>query len=138
MNGLGVNNVLECIVCLLLLFVICFLAEFPLNKQDVSLRLRSVFIGGRGSREWSLSNCSETDARQRKHLYGSLLDNNLISLIMAVRTQFESSNDIGVFARLTNAYCLVGIGGSENFYSTFESELSDHIPVIHTSIGEFR
>lgn len=54
---------------------------------------------------------------------------------MAVRTQFESSNDIGVFARLTNAYCLVGIGGSENFYSTFESELSDHIPVIHTSIG---
>jgi translation initiation factor 6 len=56
---------------------------------------------------------------------------------MAVRTQFESSNDIGVFARLTNAYCLVGIGGSENFYSTFESELSDHIPVIHSSIGKF-
>jgi translation initiation factor 6 len=55
---------------------------------------------------------------------------------MAVRTQFESSNDIGVFARLTNAYCLVGIGGSENFYSTFESELSDHMPVIHTSIGK--
>ena len=55
---------------------------------------------------------------------------------MAVRTQFESSNDIGVFARLTNAYCLVGIGGSENFYSTFESELSDHIPVIHSSIGK--
>ncbi len=55
---------------------------------------------------------------------------------MAVRTQFESSNDIGVFARITNAYCLVGIGGSENFYSTFESELSDHIPVIHTSIGK--
>jgi translation initiation factor 6 len=54
---------------------------------------------------------------------------------MAVRTQFESSNDIGVFARLTNAYCLVGIGGSENFYSTFESELGDHIPVIHSSIG---
>ncbi|CAF1033683.1 unnamed protein product [Rotaria sp. Silwood1] len=57
---------------------------------------------------------------------------------MAVRTQFESSNDIGVFARLTNAYCLVGIGGSENFYSTFESELSDHMPVIHSSIGDCR
>lgn len=56
---------------------------------------------------------------------------------MAVRTQFESSNDIGVFVRLTNAYCLVGVGGSENFYSTFESELSDHIPVIHSSIGMF-
>ena len=55
---------------------------------------------------------------------------------MAVRTQFESSNDIGVFARLTNAYCLVGVGGSENFHSTFESELNDQIPVIHSSIGE--
>ena len=54
---------------------------------------------------------------------------------MAVRTQFESSNDIGVFTRLTNAYCLVGIGGSGNFYSLFESELSDQIPVIHSSIG---
>ncbi|CAF1552129.1 unnamed protein product, partial [Didymodactylos carnosus] len=57
---------------------------------------------------------------------------------MAVRTQFQSSNDIGVFSRLTNSYCLVGIGGSENFYSTFESELSDHIPVIHTSIADTR
>jgi len=62
--------------------------------------------------------------------------NNNYGIIMAVRTQFESSNDIGVFARLTNAYCLVGIGGSENFYSVFESELSDHIPVIHSSIGK--
>lgn len=35
---------------------------------------------------------------------------------MAVRCQFESNNDIGVFAKLTNSYCLVGIGGSENFY----------------------
>ncbi len=55
---------------------------------------------------------------------------------MAIRTQFESSNDIGVFSRLTNAYCLVGISGSENFYSAFESELSDHMPVIHSSIGK--
>lgn len=28
-----------------------------------------------------------------------------------------------------------GIGGSENFYSIFEAELSQHIPVIHASIG---
>ena len=35
---------------------------------------------------------------------------------MAVRAQFEGNNEIGVFAKLTNAYCLVGIGGSENFY----------------------
>ena len=30
--------------------------------------------------------------------------------------QFENSNEIGVFSRLTNSYCLVAIGGSENFY----------------------
>ena len=35
---------------------------------------------------------------------------------MALRTQFEGQNEVGVFAKLTNAYCLVGIGASENFY----------------------
>lgn len=30
---------------------------------------------------------------------------------------------------------LSGIGGSENFYSIFEAELSQHIPVIHATIG---
>lgn len=35
---------------------------------------------------------------------------------MATRCQFENSNDVGVFAKLTNAYCLVAQGGSENFY----------------------
>lgn len=35
---------------------------------------------------------------------------------MAVRVQFEGNNEIGVFAKLTNKYCLVGIGGSANFY----------------------
>jgi len=57
---------------------------------------------------------------------------------MAVRTQFESSNEIGVFSKLTNSYALVAIGGTENFYSVFESELSETIPVIHTSIGGCR
>jgi len=57
---------------------------------------------------------------------------------MAVRAQFEGNNEIGVFAKLTNAYCLVAIGGSENFYSIFEGELSDTIPVVHTSIGACR
>ena len=33
-----------------------------------------------------------------------------------VRTSFENNNEIGVFSKLTNAYCLVGIGGSANFY----------------------
>ncbi|XP_072269800.1 eukaryotic translation initiation factor 6 [Pyxicephalus adspersus] len=35
---------------------------------------------------------------------------------MAVRASFENNNEIGCFAKLTNTYCLVAIGGSENFY----------------------
>ena len=52
--------------------------------------------------------------------------------------QFESHNDIGVFAKLTNSYCLAAIQGSTNFYSAFESELGDVIPIVHTSIGGTR
>ncbi|MFN9942233.1 MAG: hypothetical protein ACK56I_22445 [bacterium] len=40
---------------------------------------------------------------------------------MANRVQYENSNDIGVFSKLTNGYCLVAAGGSYNFYSVFES-----------------
>jgi len=57
---------------------------------------------------------------------------------MATRCQFENSNDVGVFARLTNAYTVIGLGGAENFYSVFEAELADHIPVIKTSIAGTR
>jgi len=57
---------------------------------------------------------------------------------MAVRTQFENSSDIGVFSKLTNSYCLVSIGGSTNFYSTYEAELGDVVPIVHTSIGGTR
>jgi len=57
---------------------------------------------------------------------------------MAVRGQFETSSEIGVFSRLTNSYCLVALGGSENFYSVFEAELSKHIPVVHSTIGGTR
>ncbi|KAK9944044.1 hypothetical protein M0R45_009629 [Rubus argutus] len=52
--------------------------------------------------------------------------------------QFENSCEVGVFSKLTNAYCLVAIGGSESFYSTFEAELVDVIPVVKTSIGGTR
>mmetsp|Transcript_5523 Transcript_5523/g.14995 ORF Transcript_5523/g.14995 Transcript_5523/m.14995 type:complete len:250 (-) Transcript_5523:379-1128(-) len=54
---------------------------------------------------------------------------------MATRCAFENSHEIGVFSALTNAYCLAGIGGSENFYSVLEAELSEHIPVLHATIG---
>jgi translation initiation factor 6 len=57
---------------------------------------------------------------------------------MAVRAVFESSSEVGVWSRLTNSYALVAMGGSENFYSVFEAELSKHIPVVHASIGGTR
>lgn len=57
---------------------------------------------------------------------------------MAVRACFENSSEVGVFARLTNSYCITALGGSENFYSVFESELGQHIPVIHSTIGGTR
>ena len=54
---------------------------------------------------------------------------------MASRIKFENSSEIGVFAKLTNSYCLVAAGGSENFYSGFEAELGPHMPVVHASFG---
>lgn len=57
---------------------------------------------------------------------------------MAVRAQFESSSEVGVFSRLTNSYCLVAVGAAESFYSVFEAELSKHIPVVHSTIGGTR
>eukprot|EP00064_Thunnus_orientalis_P020578 superscaffoldBa00005731_g20717 len=61
-----------------------------------------------------------------------------VSSIMAVRASFEKNNEIGCFAKLTNSYCLVAVGGSENFYSVFEGELSETIPVVHASIAGCR
>lgn len=57
---------------------------------------------------------------------------------MAVRHQYENSNDVGVFANLTNSYCLTAVGGSEGFYSVFQTELATDIPVVKTSISGTR
>ena len=43
-----------------------------------------------------------------------------------------------ITSKLTNAYCLVAIGGSENFYSAFQDELSEVIPVVHGSVAGCR
>lgn len=51
--------------------------------------------------------------------------------------QFENSSEIGVFSKLTNAYCLLAYGGSEHF-KVFENELADHIPVVYASIATTR
>ncbi len=54
-------------------------------------------------------------------------------------------NDKSENHHLTTYSCLhlwsrlaLGIGGSENFYSIFESELSEHIPVVHATIAGCR
>jgi translation initiation factor 6 (eIF-6) len=39
---------------------------------------------------------------------------------MATRVLFENSNEVGVFARVTNSYALVCQASAENFYSAFE------------------
>ncbi|KAJ2917418.1 hypothetical protein MD484_g2974, partial [Candolleomyces efflorescens] len=57
---------------------------------------------------------------------------------MATRLSFENSSDIGVFSKLTNSYCLVAVQGSTNFYSAFESELGDVVPIVHTTVGGTR
>jgi translation initiation factor 6 len=45
---------------------------------------------------------------------------------------------VGVFATLTNSYALVAVGASENFYSIFEAELTDVIPICHATIAGTR
>ncbi len=57
---------------------------------------------------------------------------------MATVTRFQSSGEIGVFSLLTNSYCLVGMGTCENFYASFEQELANHIPVVHTKAYDTR
>lgn len=57
---------------------------------------------------------------------------------MALRASFENKTEVGVFSRLTNAYGLVALGGSENFYNVFEAELGKHIPLVHCTIGGTR
>ncbi len=57
---------------------------------------------------------------------------------MAQRASFESSSDVGVFATMTNSYAITAYGASHNFYSTFEAELADHIPVVQTSVAGTR
>ena len=45
---------------------------------------------------------------------------------------------VGVFSTLTNSYAIVAIGASENFYSVFEAELQDVIPICHATIAGTR
>lgn len=57
---------------------------------------------------------------------------------MASRLKFKGSNEIGVFTKLTNTYCLTTDGGSEGFYNVLESELAKDIPIVRCSIAGCR
>lgn len=57
---------------------------------------------------------------------------------MAVRARYENSSDVGVFCSLTNSYCLCPISASETFYSVFEAEIGDVVPIVHCSIAGLR
>jgi len=53
---------------------------------------------------------------------------------MATRVSFENSNDIGVFAKLTNAYCLCAVGAAENFYRCKEAMLVNFPPTCYLAL----
>lgn len=59
-------------------------------------------------------------------------------LFVSLGAAFENSNEVGVFANLTNSYCLTALGGSENFHSVFQAQFARDIPVIHCSVGGTR
>lgn len=51
---------------------------------------------------------------------------------------FFPPHRVGVFSTLTNSYALVAVGASENFYSVFEAELQDVVPICHATIAGTR
>ena len=57
---------------------------------------------------------------------------------MALRISYEQHTDIGVFTKLTNAYCLIAQGCVPSYKRAFEAELAQHIPVVVASIAGVR
>lgn len=57
---------------------------------------------------------------------------------MATRASFQNNSEVGVWSTLTNTYCLLGIGEEDNFFSLYESELAEQIPLVHASIAGCR
>ena len=53
-------------------------------------------------------------------------------IMNVIRTHFDGNTEIGAFAKLTNSYCLVGIGGSANFYSDFQAQLGKNLVCYRT------
>lgn len=54
---------------------------------------------------------------------------------MVSRCKYQNSSEIGAYARITNSYALLPFSTSENFFTTFEEKLAEHIPVFHASVA---
>ena len=67
-----------------------------------------------------------------------IFNKKLITTFATTGVQFENSDEIGVFALLTNKYALAAYTPSANFYSAFQQELMGHIPVVSASIAGTR
>ena len=85
----------------------------------------------------AVSESKSAPSRVDEHSPGSLIASSA-SHVVPSRTLTLCARRIGVFATLTNSYALVAQGASTNFYSIFESELADVIPIVHTSIAGSR
>jgi len=53
---------------------------------------------------------------------------------MIIRFSFENSDDIGVFIKLTNSYCIVQYDISEKNLKFLQSEINHSCPILKTSI----
>jgi translation initiation factor 6 (eIF-6) len=62
----------------------------------------------------------------------------LLVFVAQLLTKPTKTCRVGVFSTLTNSYALIAIGASENFYSIFEAELQDVIPICHATIAGTR
>lgn len=54
---------------------------------------------------------------------------------MVSRCKFQSSSEVGAYARLTNSYALLPTSSTDAFNSVFQSTLSDQIPIVRSNIG---
>lgn len=54
---------------------------------------------------------------------------------MIVKLSYQKSDSIGVFAKLTNSFCIVSYDSPLSFYKTIKFELYPRIPIISTFIS---
>nr|UXY87504.1 translation initiation factor eIF6 [Cryptomonas sp.] len=53
---------------------------------------------------------------------------------MAIRTVYERSDQVGVFIKITNSFCIIPDNAPESFFRILKTEICGKIPIIQTSI----